>query len=123
MEDTPENRELVSVIAELTMNLYRATLVGNPAPIAKEMQNSISHPHVGDLVLEISSSRKRHPFDGRLGWLIKIAQEPYDGKWDEEIDGPCPKDDYWYIQGIDGNEHRWHNCSFIRVLDKPVDPW
>src|SRR5579863_1164207 len=118
MEDTPENRKIVASLAVVARNLQRATLVGDgPIPGDKSMYEQIIHPQPGDLVLEISS-RRRHPFDGRLGWLRKVVREPWDGEWDEEVDGPRPHETYWYIDGVDGREHRWFDCYFICILDR-----
>lgn len=101
------------IIEALAINLHRVT-VGSSASLGAEMYADITHPRVGDLVLEISARRK--PVLTRLGYLTAIQIGIVEDEWDEKLDGPRPQEVYWCIHALDGKDHRWFNCMFIRVL-------
>lgn len=102
--------ELVELVAQVARNLRRACLVGNPAPVVAGMWQDMANPELGDLVLEISSFRRK-PFEpSSLGRLVRVEDED-EG---ERI---------WTIVPLvgpqAGQEVRWENADFIKVLIEP----
>lgn len=124
--------------------LYRACLVGNPAPVVARMWERIRDPQIGDLVLE-QSSRYRKDEDTqikRLGillahrtewwetdeeWAAQVEQErihfeefkrgPYGQPGDTFEPDERMTDHAWYVQygpGA-GDICRWVNCMFYLV--------
>ena len=105
-------------LAEVTAyNHYLACLVGNPAPRVEAALKRMTAPHVGDLVLEISTIYLPGRTGTRMGRLARIAEEPMYApeEWDEG-DGPIPTERVWYVELPDGREFRWVNANFIAVL-------
>lgn len=110
------------IIRLLVVNAYHAwnnCLVGDPTPRIAELYKELSNPQVGDMVLETSTfgRKRRTPAIGRL---TKVAREPAypTDEWNESEDGPMPLDTFWYLTGLDGDEQRWANCTFIKVLEQ-----
>lgn len=117
-------------LTTLADHLYRACLVGNPAPTVARMYERIANPQVGDFVFEVSAiMRKDH--DRRIkGFGVLVAERrewwQTDEEWAstlaEEPDyGDRPVDHAWYIQygQAAGDVCRWTNC---RVIVVPLDP-
>lgn len=112
-------------------HLWSATLIGNPAPIVRHMYERISHPRVGDLVIETSGIfRFRDDLETRtqaLGILLEHRREWWhtDEEWARELaeepyEDERPTEDAWYVQYGSSAEDvcRWTNCDFITV---PID--
>jgi hypothetical protein len=84
-------RELIRTLA---VHLYRATLVGDPAPVVRRMLDWMRHPQPGDLVMEHSTAYrsaenlKKPPGNwpwSRMGYLITVRREwmTTDEQWAE----------------------------------------
>jgi hypothetical protein len=118
--------DLWRLIAIGAYTAYSNSLVGNPAPKVREYFERVSHPQVGDVVLEMSTvwrwaahaveaPRKQYP---ELGVLLRVTEEPFPAAEGEEPD-PTVTETVHYIQPLDGSvpEYRWTNARFIQVPD------
>lgn len=121
MSETPqvERDKLIEILVINAYKLWGATLTANRAPSNEALYQLLRHPQPGDMVLEVTN--RRAGIAG-IGTLLKVTKEPPDG-WDEKEQGePAPLCEYWYIRDLNGNEQRWFNCDFIRVIDQYIDP-
>lgn len=119
------------MMANLAMALHSATLVGNPAPVVQRMYERMTHPQVGDLVLETSTFYRTYApcYDApSYGILLAVrdewaqTDEEYAKDLAENLNG---EQDGW--RGIEYNVHyvqygpkpadvyRWHNATFIMI--------
>lgn len=131
-----DERALPARFALIAMarHLQTATLVGNQAPIVKEIYQRITNPRVGDLVVESSLgvwTTDPHRKVPAFGYLIEKRREWWhtDDEWsallaedpDAYGDDPRPTDEAWYVQygPAPSTVYRWVNCSFLAV---PIDP-
>jgi len=124
-------------LIEMAHHLSTATLVGNPAPVVRRMNERLRLPRIGDLVVTTEVMHGRRDPDDRLkGFGIFLAGRKEwcetDAEWaaykasvHEETASTLPDedrmtDDVFYIQyGPDpGDICRWHNSEAV-VL--PVD--
>jgi hypothetical protein len=113
------SNSLARLVEVSAYNLYLATLVGNPAPITRQVHDRIRNPRVGDLVTETSTIYDPARTAERLGRLDRIAREPEFGadEWDEATEGrPAPLETVYYITTLNGESRRWNDCEFIAVL-------
>jgi len=86
-----------------------------------EYYEFVSHPRVGQIVVETSSLHRRGGPEN-IGRLVSITREPmYTPKeWKDEA-GPIPQDTFWTIELLhDGSLFKWSNCSFIVVPEKYI---
>jgi hypothetical protein len=112
-------------LGAMAYHLRSASLVGNPAPITKQVWDRISHPRVGDLVVETGVMFSRDLDDRLKGFGILLAHrdeymhtdlqwEAVCSQWEGE---PRPTMEAWYIQY--GNAAvdicRWSNCDFLAI--------
>lgn len=114
--------------------LWNAVLVGEPAPVVKEMLARIRSPRPGDLVVEHSVLYRRDP-DTRmkgLGILIETRHEwaTTDDEWAARLADPeelgllededRSTDEAWYVQYGPNPEDvcRWVDCEFFAL---PLD--
>ena len=107
------------LIEVLAYQNYRSTLVGNPAPVVKQLGDRMRDVRVGDLALEVTTIYHPDRLGERLGRLVRIAEEPVftpeqwaDGGGENE---PIPTHTVWYLRLPDGREYGWYNASFIAV--------
>ena len=129
----------VFTLARIGYELYHAAL--NSACIvtstigfnAKKRWERMQAPIAGDLVIELSTagwwlkSDKPHPgpyeylkVENAIGFLEKIAQEPFQ-PWDD-TDEPAPLEKVYYLKLLhDGSTFKWTNASFATIL--PVEGW
>jgi hypothetical protein len=112
----------------MARHLHSATLVGNPAPIVKEMYERITHPRIGDLVME-GSTPYRKDVDTRIKGLGILVERRYewwetDEEWEQVkaedssvSDEDRLTDEAWYVQYGPGPSDvcRWTNCSFVAL--------
>lgn len=98
------------IIATLALDLQTATLVGNPAPVVKEMDERMSAPKPGDLVWE----RTTRP--GRIGILSNVEQEPVAAAEDWDGDLPIPTETVYYIERLNGEIERWVDADFLSLV-------
>jgi hypothetical protein len=121
-------------LAAMGLHLQRASTVGNPAPIVKEIWNRISESQIGDLVVEATYWFPNRDEDHRaksLGILVEKRREwacsdEEWARWEAEdpdaYDGERPIErDAWYIQygSSAADVCRWTNCMFVTVPIKP----
>lgn len=130
-------RELVVLLANATYAMYRAVLVGNPAPITKEAYQRMQAPQPGDVVVEISSvSRRDWPLSTGVGTLLFTADRKprTDAEWiaaqeagfwrarkqRPRANAEPDLSDYWYVDPLDGAQRAcWQNAQFIAVPASP----
>lgn len=114
-----DRSEIIRLLAISAYSAYLNTLVGNPAPRIAALYQEIKNPKEGDLVLETSTIGRRPT--ATIGRLLRVVKEPAMSaeEWDVPVNGPVPNDTFWYIENLDGQEERWSNCSFIKVLETP----
>jgi hypothetical protein len=120
--------------------LYRAAIVGNPAPVVRRMGARISKPEPGDLVLVMDSLHRDEDarvkgfgilLGHRTEWwqtdaelAADIARMRADGDVSEEYLTSLESgedrsiDEAWYVQygSQPGDICRWTNCRLIAVL-------
>lgn len=111
-------------LATVTSHLFDACLVGNPAPRVQAMYLRLTHPQLGDYIIETSWRRHQPDWWRAFGVLtaVRIEWESTDTEWDthKAIDGvgladsDRRTDTAWYIQyGPDPTDLcRWTNCTF-----------
>lgn len=112
-----EGLPLVALLCYSARMLYTATVVGNPCPFVAKLYQELQSPQPGDLVVETSAMHRAdrdRTWDESIGRLILVRGEfvPFN----EEEGGYT--ETYTYIEGFDGRLHRWHNCCFIKVLER-----
>ncbi|MFD3523860.1 hypothetical protein [Streptomyces sp. NPDC058653] len=110
--------------------LYAACLVGNPTPKVADMYARMTAPRPGDLVMELSTLRRKREPDSLIkgfGILVDCREEwaSTDEEWaaetasDQDLDPIRDRmtDRAWYIQYGPNAEDvcRWVNCEFIAV--------
>lgn len=102
------------MVVHLARELWRATLMGNPAPYVRALGERMMRPRTGDLV--VSKTGFTTPAVRRMGVLEKKVREPVAG-WTE----PAPLEDVWYIR-TDAGPTRWTNEEFYAIppLDRKV---
>lgn len=113
-------KALATLVRRAIYNAYDGVLIGNcPAFIRKNFER-MTHPQVGDLVIEASTVRMPYTNDlNGVGVLEKITQEPFpfDEPWDEAAEGrPWPKEQCYYFRTFDGRLFRWTNARVIAAL-------
>lgn len=107
-----------SPIIASTYALYCVTMRGDPTRAEASIRSyMIAPPQPGDLIMEISTIWRRDRDAARLGRLVRCGREPIPD-WEEERDGANPGEVVWHIQPDGGEEHRWVNAHFIRVLEE-----
>lgn len=126
-ENATAHRDAILVVSH---HLYRACLVGNPAPNVERMYGRITHPEPGDLVFvqDGAPSRDVATRTKALGFLIAHRQEWWetDAEWaatkakHEVPDADRMTDHAWYVQYGPNpiSVCRWTNCTLIVV---PLD--
>lgn len=115
--------EIARVLRVSAYRAYLNTLIGAAPPCVQEAYKRMTHPRVGDWVIEISTIyiASRSDVEG-VGVLEEIAREPIDFlEWDEAEDGPVPEETVYYLRLIDGRRFRWSNASIIAVLSELSD--
>jgi hypothetical protein len=116
----------VAILARTAALAYSGTLTGNRAPYIEARYQRMTHPQVGDLVVELTTAR-REPFDPScVGWLQDVRDEPVTTEEEWLADGnalPVPLDRYWYLVTLSGEPARWSNCSFISIPDGREEDW
>ena len=102
---------------------YTACREARESPEHQALYRRITHPQVGDLVLEISTIRDPSLVGLRLGRLERVAIEESpvsaeDREWyrTHYPTTPLPSGRFWYLRLIDGRLHRWYGARFITVL-------
>lgn len=127
-------REFVVLLANATLAMYDAVLVGNPAPVTKAAYERMTHPRPGDIVVEISRRGRDWPRSSGVGRFLFAAdrkprteEEWLDaeraGFWRARKRDPRPNVepdmlDYFYIDPLDGAQRAcWENAQFIAVPD------
>jgi hypothetical protein len=120
-------------LVAVAKHLRSACMVGDPAPVVREMSDRMRHPRVGDLVFEPTMATSSADLDTRtkaLGYLVEKRTEWWltDEDWaaekaedDRLTDEDRQTDEAWYVQyGPDpGDICRWTNCDFGMI---PIDP-
>ena len=113
-----DRAEIIRLLAVSAYYAWYNCLVGSPAPRIAELYRELSNPKVGDLVLETSTFGRRFGRPPTIGRLAKVSREHVNAEgWEEDADGPLPFDTFWYLTNLDGEEERWSNCTFIKVLE------
>lgn len=134
---TPHRRGKMSKASDISLLLldilianadaaYSSSLIGTNLDTPRKRFEFFHNPRVGDLVMEMSTIGFRECNRTRIGYLVKITEEPYpvpDGMTEEEYrkeyePEPIPTERVYYISLlVDGSECRWTNARFIRVVE------
>ena len=87
------------IMVAMAMSTYRATLAGNPGPVAAEIGRRIRSPQPGDLVAEVTGARNPGSEREGLGILLARRREwlQSDEDWTGGTDGR-PVGDVSYVQ-------------------------
>lgn len=116
------------LMTNLAYCIYQGTLIGNPPPNVRDLNERIRHPQIGDLVVETSTvyfaleGLRAQAFgillDKRVEWAHTEGgwrQALHDGDYDQ--DDQRPQTFAWYVQyGPQPDDiTRWTNCDFIAV--------
>jgi hypothetical protein len=130
-EAMPRRRMMIMI----GLNLRRATLVGNPAPIVAAMNERLSHPQPGDLVFETTTARRAGSEHRGFGILLEHRREwcSTDEDWARDTadepgelrgDDNRPADDAWYVQYGPGERDiaRWTNAECAAILTEQEYP-
>jgi hypothetical protein len=64
--------EMVRLLALNAYIVYRCCMVGSPSPSVRRLYERITHPRIGDLVLEVS--RLGYEPADQLGWLQEVHE-------------------------------------------------
>ena len=88
------------IMTGMALTAYRATLAGNPGPVASQIGKRIRNPQPGDLVAEISGAREPGSARKGLGVLIECRREWLctDEEWGRAGNDGRPSGDTWYVQ-------------------------
>ncbi len=123
----PIDLELLATTLRRTIYAaYRATCVGQRAPVTEKYYTRTSAPQIGDLVIETTTiGGMRHQnatdLDG-IGLLEEVAWEKVvfsdpEFVWDEAENGrPHPTERVTYIRTLDGRRFRWVNACFVAAV-------
>ena len=102
------------LIRTLAYNVYSLSLgVGN-----QNMADAfkwLSDPQPKDLVVEISTMRRRERDFEAVGRLVRKALEPMGN-------GSGFSETVWYVELEDARIYRWVNADFIRAPES-ISPW
>lgn len=106
----PEWCELIWLLAHSMLAIRTACLVGNQAPVVKELWSRMEHPQIGDIVLETGTVWQPNWPERQLGRLVAKEKDPIGGH-------------YWFVDPLyytprGESTTRWENCSFMAL---PVD--
>lgn len=115
-----EQGELLRLLAIANYRLYLATAQGNPSPNNARLNEALSHPAPGDLVMETTTMFLPREDEDRFGRLIMARREvlPYADEEEAQLNNhEVIRDTFTYIERVDGTLRRWRNCVFIRVLE------
>ena len=98
--------------------LWLATLVGDPPPSLSRLHARIASVSPGNLVAEISTAYQREHDECAVGRLVARRREALRFELeDEAVDFLQRSEVAWYLELLDGRLFRWHNASFVRVLE------
>lgn len=106
--------------------VYKATLIGNPPPFIEALGKEIANPHVGDLVMEVSTFGARVRNGRGIGRLLRIEERPVTSpeEWAAgggKPDEPIPTHRCYVIAPLDDDgppEVAWEDATFIKVLER-----
>lgn len=112
---TVDARQLLRMSAH---ELWLATLVGNPPPSLQKLRTRILSISLGDLVAENTTMHQREYDEYAIGRLVAHRREALHCEPEDEAeDFGRRSEEAWYLELLDGRLFRWHNASFIRVLE------
>ena len=123
-EAMPRRRRMVM----MALLIRKATLVGNQAPVVRNLYERMNDPQPGDLVIETSAAWRPDSECRGLGILLAHRREwcSNDKEWavyraEEPDDDERLADHYWYVQYGPGDRDiaRWEDCEFIAIPEDP----
>lgn len=114
-DDITLTRDSIRAIAKA---LTTTCLVGHRAPAVTELWERISHPQIGDLVVETTSRSPMgvgYYLGSREEWMITRDEDAANQA--EYGDEPRTTDTYHYVQYGPNPQDvcRWYNCSFTAI--------
>lgn len=118
-----EVKHLRRLLYASAYRLFTSTYFAGDASVNNTLIKTLTHPRVGDLVMETSTLFDAGRDEERMGRLVHATWEPVytHEAWRAAggVEGePIPKERIVYIQLADGREYRWRNAVFIRVLEE-----
>lgn len=128
-ESAVTHRDALIAMARL---FSRTCLVGNPAPVVRDIDTRINKPRPGDLVVEQSVMYTRDPakrlkglgilIETRDEWAVTDAEHAAEVAYQREeygevIDNERLTGTAWYVQygPHPGDVCRWTDCSFVAL--------
>lgn len=114
----PRRRMMVA----MALDTYRATLAGNPGPVAAAIGRRMRNPQAGDLVVEVTGAREPGSEERGFGVLLACRREwrSSDEDWARMPGGEHARStcDVSYVQYGPGAEdvERWMDGQFITAL-------
>lgn len=117
----PMSRAEKERLGSVMLDLRRAMIVGNPAPVVSEMWQRHKHPQPGDWVIETSTlhalvryperwtpDRRKDLWDGQFTRYLRseIRTDPEDPSWSEQV---------LICENPDGTEYAWTNAELAVV--------
>lgn len=95
--------QIASCLHKLGENCWRLALFSGMSAAQNEQYKLMSTPRVGDLVMEVSTIRRRKNAIDGVGILMKISPKQPSGF------------KKWTIKTLDGRKMVWTNCHFIKL--------
>jgi len=132
-----EKCDYLFLLCRTTMNLYSTLLCGNPTINQAKLLKEIKDGKEGQLAIESSSlfipmrlygegkkDKALIEFERRIGRITKICWEPIFSEEEFQKNGyeknERPQEKIFYLDAMNGQNIRWHNCSFIGVTEKSI---
>ena len=101
-----DNKQLVELLAINAYNAFLLCLIGDPPQFVREYHNRIRNPMPGDLVLEITSWRRRDvDIMDSVGRLEKVAHDESGNQ-------------IYTIQTLDDRQVTWSNATLIVIAEQ-----
>jgi hypothetical protein len=117
----------------MTHAMWSAVLCGNPSDTQKKIYEYMKNVKVGDFVMEhttFGKAQKEWEYKKTvvhlmqmIGEVVEICREEIEiddeGRRDYADGGEdVPTEQIYYIENLHGIRFRWHNASFVRILDE-----
>ena len=111
VSEVDQSRQLVALdqmrlLEVLAYAVYSPMLIGNRPPSTERLYQRMTHPVVGDLVVEVTAIYQSEISGAsdwsHLGILERVEHDSDDLPW-------------YFLRGLDGYQKRWWNAAFVAV--------